>query len=145
MKHLGCILKSGVGGVSEVLTDKSTEVFPSRMSACIFSGVVLMVVFSLIIACITSKNIIGLEHFCAFRFCLATAYYGISFNIQGLGLSIYLTQFVYSLIELPAKGTVYYLLDKIGRRPTQMGALLCAAICLGINLVIPKGKPNTPG
>ncbi|XP_004084337.2 solute carrier family 22 member 7-like [Oryzias latipes] len=71
-------------------------------------------------------------------FCLATAYYGISFNIQGLGLSIYLTQFVYSLIELPAKGTVYYLLDKIGRRPTQMGALLCAAICLGINLVIPK-------
>ncbi|RVE76200.1 hypothetical protein OJAV_G00006310 [Oryzias javanicus] len=71
-------------------------------------------------------------------FCLASSYYGISFNITGIGLSIYLTQFVYSLIELPAKGTVYYLLDKIGRRPTQMGALLCAAICLGINLIMPK-------
>lgn len=102
---------------------------------------VAIVLSSLIIA--TIKNI-GLEHiyFCAYRFCLASSYYGISFNITGLGLSIYLTQFVYSLIELPAKGTVYYLLDKIGRRPTQMGALLCAAICLGINLIMPKGKPG---
>ncbi|XP_030584647.1 solute carrier family 22 member 7-like [Archocentrus centrarchus] len=71
-------------------------------------------------------------------FCIATTFYGISFNITGFGLNIYLTQFSYGLIELPAKVSVYYLLDKIGRRSTEVGSMLLAAICLGINIVIPK-------
>ncbi|XP_074486061.1 solute carrier family 22 member 7-like [Sebastes fasciatus] len=71
-------------------------------------------------------------------FCVATAFYGISFNITGFGLNIYLTQFTYALIELPAKVSVYYLLDKIGRRRTEVGTLLMAGVCLGINIVIPK-------
>uniref|UniRef100_A0A8C9ZHV6 Solute carrier family 22 member 7b, tandem duplicate 3 n=1 Tax=Sander lucioperca TaxID=283035 RepID=A0A8C9ZHV6_SANLU len=61
-------------------------------------------------------------------FCVATAFYGISFNITGFGLNIYLTQFTYAFIELPAKVSVYYLLDKIGRRGTEVGALLMVAI-----------------
>nr|XP_040043575.1 solute carrier family 22 member 7-like [Gasterosteus aculeatus aculeatus] len=72
-------------------------------------------------------------------FCVASAFYGISFNITGFGLNIYLTQFTFALIELPAKGSVYYLLDKIGRRRTEVGALLMAGISLGINIVIPNG------
>lgn len=71
---------------------------------------------------------------------MATAFYGISFNITGFGLNIYLTQFTYALIELPAKVLVYYLLDKIGRRSTEVGALLMAGVCLGINILIPQGK-----
>ncbi|XP_035515646.1 uncharacterized protein LOC118326710 [Morone saxatilis] len=71
-------------------------------------------------------------------FCVATTFYGISFNITGFGLNIYLTQFTYALIELPAKVAVYYLLDKIGRRSTEVGSLLLAAVCLGINIVVPK-------
>ncbi|KAM6941172.1 solute carrier family 22 member 7-like [Lycodopsis pacificus] len=71
-------------------------------------------------------------------FCVATAFYGISFNITGFGLNIYLTQFTYAVIELPAKVSVYYLLDKIGRRSTEVGTLLMAGVCLGINIVIPK-------
>ncbi|XP_071382381.1 solute carrier family 22 member 7-like [Centroberyx affinis] len=71
-------------------------------------------------------------------FCVATAFYGISFNITGFGLNIYLTQFTYALIELPAKLSVYYLLDKIGRRHTEVGALLLVGLCLAINIVIPK-------
>lgn len=73
------------------------------------------------------------------RFCVATTFYGISFNITGFKLNIYLTQFTYALIELPAKVSVYYLLDKIGRRSTEVGALLLAGVCLGINIVVPKG------
>uniref|UniRef100_A0A3Q2ZPZ6 Solute carrier family 22 member 7b, tandem duplicate 3 n=1 Tax=Kryptolebias marmoratus TaxID=37003 RepID=A0A3Q2ZPZ6_KRYMA len=69
---------------------------------------------------------------------IATTFYGISFNITGFGLNIYLTQFTYALIELPAKVSVYYLLDKIGRRSTEMGSLLLAGLCLGVNIVIPK-------
>uniref|UniRef100_A0A665T9C3 Solute carrier family 22 member 7-like n=1 Tax=Echeneis naucrates TaxID=173247 RepID=A0A665T9C3_ECHNA len=73
-------------------------------------------------------------------FCVATAFYGISFNITGFGLNIYLTQFIYALIEFPAKILVYYLLDKIGRRCTEVGSLLLVAVCLGINIVVPKGN-----
>ncbi|XP_029006621.1 solute carrier family 22 member 7-like [Betta splendens] len=71
-------------------------------------------------------------------FCVALTFYGISFNITGFGLNIYLTQFVYALIELPTKGAVYYLLDKIGRRNTMVGSMLLAGICLGVNTVVPK-------
>ncbi|XP_034044038.1 solute carrier family 22 member 7-like [Thalassophryne amazonica] len=71
-------------------------------------------------------------------FCVATAFYGISFNITGFGLNLHLTQFVYALIELPAKVLVYYLLDKIGRRVSETGALMMVGLCLGINIVIPK-------
>lgn len=83
-----------------------------------------------------------IEHvsiFSSSRFCVATTFYGIGFNITGFGLNIYLTQFTYALIEIPAKVTVYYLLDKIGRRSVTMGALLMVAVCLGINIVVPKG------
>ncbi|XP_069024034.1 solute carrier family 22 member 7-like [Embiotoca jacksoni] len=72
-------------------------------------------------------------------FCIAATFYGISFNITGFGLNIYLTHFTYGLIELPAKVSVYYVLDKIGRRSTEVGTLLLAGMCLGINIVIPKG------
>ncbi|XP_045903521.1 solute carrier family 22 member 7-like [Micropterus dolomieu] len=74
-------------------------------------------------------------------FCVATSFYGISFNITGFWLNIYLTQFTYALIELPAKVTVYYLLDKIGRRGTEVGAMLMAGVCLGINIVVPTDMP----
>lgn len=74
------------------------------------------------------------------RLFIATTFYGISFNITGFGLNVYLTQFTYALIELPAKVSVYFLLDKIGRRCTEVGALVLAALCLGINIVVPKGK-----
>ncbi|XP_076004172.1 solute carrier family 22 member 7-like [Genypterus blacodes] len=71
-------------------------------------------------------------------FCVATAFYGISFNLTGFGLNIYLTQFTYALIELPAKVSAYYLWDRIGRRRTEVGSLLMVGVCLGINIVIPK-------
>ncbi|KAM7008640.1 uncharacterized protein LKV04_000734 [Tautogolabrus adspersus] len=71
-------------------------------------------------------------------FCVASCFYGISFNITGFGLNIYLTQFTYALVELPAKVSVYYLLDKIGRRRTEVGSLILAAVCLGINILVPK-------
>uniref|UniRef100_A0A4W6BZY9 Solute carrier family 22 member 7b, tandem duplicate 2 n=1 Tax=Lates calcarifer TaxID=8187 RepID=A0A4W6BZY9_LATCA len=65
-------------------------------------------------------------------FCVAITFYGISFNITGFGLNIYLTQFTYAVIELPAKISVYYLLDKIGRRCTEVGSLLLAGILVAV-------------
>ncbi|KAJ8361572.1 hypothetical protein SKAU_G00180970 [Synaphobranchus kaupii] len=71
-------------------------------------------------------------------FGIALTFYGISFNITGFGMNIYLTQFVYATIEVPAKLSVYYLLDKIGRRNVEVGSLLGAGLCLAINIFIPK-------
>lgn len=53
---------------------------------------------------------------------------------------MYLTQFVYGTIEIPAKLSIYYLLDKFGRRITQAGSLLLVGISLMINIFIPKGE-----
>ncbi|XP_047433321.1 uncharacterized protein LOC125003430 [Mugil cephalus] len=74
-------------------------------------------------------------------FCVAITFYGISFNTAGFGLNIYLTQFIYASVELPAKVTAYFLFDYIGRRSTQMAALLLAGTCIGLNIVIPNDMP----
>ncbi|XP_048862629.1 solute carrier family 22 member 7-like isoform X4 [Brienomyrus brachyistius] len=73
-------------------------------------------------------------------FGIASTFYGISLNLAGFGLNIYLTQFIYAAVEVPAKLLVYNLLERIGRRYTEAGALLLAGICLAINIFIPKDK-----
>ncbi|XP_030643335.1 solute carrier family 22 member 7-like [Chanos chanos] len=71
---------------------------------------------------------------------VASTYYGISFNIAGFGLDLYLNQFLYGFIEFPAKICLYFLFDKMGRRRIQVGALLFAGLSLVINLFIPKDQ-----
>ncbi|CAL1601323.1 unnamed protein product [Knipowitschia caucasica] len=71
-------------------------------------------------------------------FCVANAFYGISFNITGFGLNMYLTQFTYAIVELPAKVSAYFLWDRIGRRPVQGGAQFLVALCLAANIFIPR-------
>ncbi|XP_066538059.1 solute carrier family 22 member 7-like [Hoplias malabaricus] len=68
---------------------------------------------------------------------VASTYYGISLNITGFGLDLYLTYFIYAAIEVPAKILVYFSL-KIGRRPNQVGTLLLTGICIIINIITPK-------
>ncbi|XP_077427248.1 solute carrier family 22 member 7-like [Vanacampus margaritifer] len=69
---------------------------------------------------------------------LAIAFYGITFNISGFGLNVYLTQLLYSSVEVPGKLSILFLLDTIGRKRTQVGMLMMLAVSLGINIVIPK-------
>nr|XP_046273594.1 solute carrier family 22 member 7-like [Scatophagus argus] len=71
---------------------------------------------------------------------VAFTYYGITLNITGFGLNPYLTQFIFALIEMPMKIGVYFFLEKIGRRPGEMGALLLTGFCLFINLFVSKEK-----
>ncbi|KAJ0004835.1 hypothetical protein NQD34_011049 [Periophthalmus magnuspinnatus] len=68
---------------------------------------------------------------------VAQTYYGISLNISGFGLSIYLTHFIYSAIEVPAKWTIFVLLNIIGRKWCQAGTQLLTGICIFINIFIP--------
>lgn len=80
-------------------------------------------------------NLISLIKFC--RFAVSLIYYGISFNITGFGLNIYLTQFVYGVIEIPAKVGTYLVLDRIGRRNGQAWSLIIVGSLIGLNSMIP--------
>uniref|UniRef100_A0AAX7V8C8 Solute carrier family 22 member 7b, tandem duplicate 1 n=1 Tax=Astatotilapia calliptera TaxID=8154 RepID=A0AAX7V8C8_ASTCA len=74
-------------------------------------------------------------------FGVAFAYYGISLNISGFGVNIYLTQFIYGVIEIPAKGFVFFTVDKIGRRWNQAGMLILTGLLIFIfNLLINSVK-----
>uniref|UniRef100_A0A3Q0REJ4 Solute carrier family 22 member 7 n=1 Tax=Amphilophus citrinellus TaxID=61819 RepID=A0A3Q0REJ4_AMPCI len=69
---------------------------------------------------------------------VATTYYGISLNITGFGLNMYLTHFIYGAIEVPAKLTIYCFLNIFGRRKCQAATLLLTGLCIGINIFISK-------
>ncbi|CAH2256570.1 solute carrier family 22 member 7 [Pelobates cultripes] len=70
-------------------------------------------------------------------FGVASSYYGISLNITGFGLSMYLTHCLYGLIEFPAKLGIYVLMNWLGRRWTQVLVLMGTAVCIGANMIIP--------
>ncbi|KAL3050721.1 hypothetical protein OYC64_012693 [Pagothenia borchgrevinki] len=69
---------------------------------------------------------------------VASTYYGISLNISGLGLNIYLTHFIYAAIEVPAKLMTYCCLNIVGRRKCQAGTLLLTGLCIAINIFLPQ-------
>uniref|UniRef100_A0A3Q1HR97 Major facilitator superfamily (MFS) profile domain-containing protein n=1 Tax=Anabas testudineus TaxID=64144 RepID=A0A3Q1HR97_ANATE len=74
-------------------------------------------------------------------FAISLMYYGLSLNVGDFGLDIYLTQFIFGAVELPAQLGCLPLIQHFGRRISQAGMLLfggCA--CLGI-LAIPKDLP----
>ncbi|GAB0187590.1 solute carrier family 22 member 7 [Grus japonensis] len=71
-------------------------------------------------------------------FGVAFSYYGMSMNLTGFGLNMYLSQFVFGIIEIPAKMIVYVLVNRIGRRQSQAWALILTGLCIGANIIIPK-------
>uniref|UniRef100_A0A8C9ZJB7 Solute carrier family 22 member 7b, tandem duplicate 1 n=1 Tax=Sander lucioperca TaxID=283035 RepID=A0A8C9ZJB7_SANLU len=71
---------------------------------------------------------------------VAFTYYGLSLNITGFGLNLYLTQFIFASIEMPMKIGVYFFLEKVGRRSGQTGALLLTGLCLFTNMFVATDK-----
>lgn len=67
-------------------------------------------------------------------------YYGLSLNVGNFGLDIYLTQFIFGVVEIPARLGCLPCIQRFGRRICLAGVLLFGgAACLGI-LAIPKGN-----
>uniref|UniRef100_A0A3Q2D8W8 Solute carrier family 22 member 13b n=1 Tax=Cyprinodon variegatus TaxID=28743 RepID=A0A3Q2D8W8_CYPVA len=74
-------------------------------------------------------------------FATSLMYYGLSLNVGNFGLDIYLTQFIFGIVEFPARLGILPLLQHFGRKLCQAGVLIFGgAACLSI-LVIPKGLP----
>nr|XP_006990880.1 solute carrier family 22 member 7 isoform X1 [Peromyscus maniculatus bairdii] len=64
------------------------------------------------------------------------SYYGLILDVSGLGLTVYQVQLMFGAVELPAKITVYFLVRHVGRRLTEAGMLLGAALTFGISLLV---------
>lgn len=79
-------------------------------------------------------------HFFPSRCGVQITYFGICLNISEFGVNIYLTQFIFAAIEFPTKTGAYLFIERIGRRPGEMGALLSTGVCLLINLFLAEGN-----
>uniref|UniRef100_UPI0037E92645 solute carrier family 22 member 13-like n=1 Tax=Semicossyphus pulcher TaxID=241346 RepID=UPI0037E92645 len=74
-------------------------------------------------------------------FGISLMYYGLSLNVGNFGLDIYLTQFIFGLVEIPARLGSLPLIQHFGRKTVQAGVLFFGgAACLAI-LAIPTDLP----
>ncbi|CAH6777537.1 Slc22a13 [Phodopus roborovskii] len=66
-------------------------------------------------------------------------YYGFSLQVGDFGLDIYLTQVIFGAVEVPARFSSIFIMEKLGRRWSQLGSLtLAGAVCI-IIIFIPAG------
>ncbi|XP_078124183.1 solute carrier family 22 member 6-B [Sander vitreus] len=68
-------------------------------------------------------------------------YYGLSLGVSKLGTNLYLTQFVFGLIEIPARSLVLLVLP-FSRRLSQSGFLAVGGLACLLMLAVPADHPN---
>ncbi|XP_072887484.1 solute carrier family 22 member 6-A-like [Hemitrygon akajei] len=71
-------------------------------------------------------------------FSTSFAYYGLSIDLQGFGVNIYLIQLIFGAVDFPAKIVAFLMLSLIGRRFTQVTSLALAGSTLLANAILPK-------
>ncbi|XP_072101616.1 solute carrier family 22 member 6-A-like isoform X1 [Mobula birostris] len=71
-------------------------------------------------------------------FSTSFAYYGVSIDLQGFGVDIYLIQLIFGAVDIPAKIVAFLTLRLIGRRFTQATSLTLAGSTVLTNAIIPK-------
>ncbi|XP_077160356.1 solute carrier family 22 member 13-like [Paroedura picta] len=74
-------------------------------------------------------------------FVVSLVYYGMSLQIEDFGLDIYMTQFVFGAIEIPARFCGILLLQRIGRKKCQAGWFLLGGI---VCMIIPAVMQTSP-
>ncbi|XP_068160672.1 solute carrier family 22 member 13-like [Antennarius striatus] len=74
-------------------------------------------------------------------FASSLVYYGLSINVGNFGLNIYLTQFTFGVIEMPANFSSLVLIQYLGRRISQAGFEVFAGIACLVILAIPTDLP----
>ncbi|XP_051796717.1 solute carrier family 22 member 13-like [Acanthochromis polyacanthus] len=74
-------------------------------------------------------------------FAASLLYYGLSLNVGSFGLNIYLTQFIFALVEIPANIGSLFLIQYFGRRICEASFLFFGGTaCLAV-LAVPKDLP----
>lgn len=73
------------------------------------------------------------------RFVNVLVYYGLSLGVSRLGANLYMTQFVFGLVEIPARSLVLLVLP-CSRRFSQSGFLAVGGLACLLMLTVPAGK-----
>lgn len=71
-------------------------------------------------------------------------YYGLSLQVGDFGLDIYLTQLVFGVVEIPARLSSILMMEKLGRKRSQLGSLTLAGTMCIIVIFIPGGTRLFP-
>ena len=77
------------------------------------------------------------------RFSTSLLYYGLTLNTGGFGLDLYLTQFIFGVVEIPAILSSLFLMQHFGRKIPQAGFLFFGGVTCFMVLAIPKGTFKT--
>ena len=83
-------------------------------------------------------------HLCLSRFVNVLVYYGLSLNISDFGMSIYLTQLIFRLVEMPARTITLFTLNH-SRRVSQIAFLAVGGLACLLTVFIPDGTELSRG
>lgn len=70
-------------------------------------------------------------------------YYGLCLNVGSFGINIYVTQFVFGAVEIPANMVSLALNQRIGRRLSQSSSLIFGGAACLLTLAVPQGTLDT--
>ncbi|XP_044304646.1 solute carrier family 22 member 6-A-like [Varanus komodoensis] len=71
-------------------------------------------------------------------FSTSFAYYGLAMDLQNFGVSVYLIQVIFGVVDIPAKLIAYGVISYFGRRITQALALILAGLSVASNIFVPQ-------
>ncbi|XP_068094730.1 solute carrier family 22 member 13-like [Hyperolius riggenbachi] len=74
-------------------------------------------------------------------FANSLSYYGLSLNVGSFGLDIYFTQFIFGAVEIPSTFCSIFMVQTLGRKPSQSICLLLGGTACLIITGIPKTLP----
>lgn len=70
------------------------------------------------------------------------AYYGLAMDLQKFGLSVYLVQVLFGVIDIPAMLVATASMIYVGRRATVASFLILAGLMVIANMFVPEGEPR---
>ena len=76
------------------------------------------------------------------RFSNSLAYYGLAMDLQKFGLSVYLVQVLFGMIDVPAMLVATTTMIHVGRRATVASFLILAGLMVIGNMFVPEGEPS---
>ncbi|XP_003930946.3 solute carrier family 22 member 13 isoform X1 [Saimiri boliviensis] len=71
----------------------------------------------------------------------SVGYFGLSLQVGDFGLDIYLTQLIFGAVEVPARASSILMMEKFGRKWSQLGTLVLGGLMCIIIIFIPADLP----
>ncbi|XP_053544803.1 solute carrier family 22 member 6-B-like [Bombina bombina] len=75
-------------------------------------------------------------------FSTSFGYYGLAMDLQKFGVSIFLMQVIFGIVDIPAKFVSYFVMTYLGRRVLQAATLILAGAAILANIFVPSDFPT---